>query len=888
MPLLSRVANLFHRMSIDREIEAEMQAHIEMRAADSIAAGMSREAARRDALVRFGNPTATKEQTVAADAALGLESLGRDVRFALRQLRRSPGFAITAIVILALGIGASTAIFSAVDPILFEPLPYPHANRIMTIWDSYKGDHLETTFGTYRELAERSRSFESLAAFEPWQPVMTGAQKPERPDGQSVTASYFHMLGVSPALGRDFQPGDYLFHGPMMVILSDRLWRRRFGADREILGRQIKLNDDNYTVVGVMPPDFEDVLEPTAEVWNTLAYDPSALNDFNTWAWGHHLRMVGRLRAGVSIDQARHELAQIAGNPIMQYPRPPWAAMKGGFVVDSLQEDMVRGVKPALLAVLGAVTLVLLIACVNVTNLLLARGVQRQGEFAMRTTLGAGKTRLIRQLLTESLLLALLGGVLGIAVAELGVKLLIALSPPGLPRVNAIALDAPVFAFAFFITTLVGLAAGLIPAVQSPRANLQAGLQQGARMTAGNRQWTRRALVVSEVALALMLLVAAGLLMRSMRRLLAVDPGFRTENVLTMQVQTAGHKFDDLASAPGVGDSVRRRFFKQALDEVRRVPGVSAAGFTSLLPLSDDPSWIGLYGVHFENDAPERRHQVFRYAISPGYCEAMGIPLRRGRFLNEHDIAGAPQAALITESLAQRQFPGQDAIGKRVHFARNDLPDYTVVGIVGNVRQTSLALDEPDAVYLSSEQGWFADDTLSLVVRARGDAAALAPAVRDAIWRVDKDEPIVRVVTMQNLRDISVAERRFVLILFEAFSLVALVLAATGIYGVLSSSVAERTREIGVRTALGATRADILALVMRQGLVLTAFGLLIGLGGAMLASRAVASLLFDVSRLDPITYAGVTALLLCVAGIACFVPGRRAASIDPMQALRSE
>ena len=888
MPPLRRITNLFRRSRLDREIEAEMRAHIEMRAADNVAAGMSSEEARRDALVRFGNRTATRERTAAEDATLGLESSVRDLRFALRQLRKAPGFAATAIVILALGIGASTAIFSAVNPILFEPLPYPHANRIVTIWDSYKYDRLETTFGTYRELAERSRSFESLAAFEPWQPVITGPQRPERPDGQSVTANYFYMLGVQPALGRGFQPADGVYPGPRVVMLSDNLWRRRFAADPGILGRPIKLNDDNYTVIGVMPRNFENILEPSAELWVPMQYSASALTDFNTWAWGHHLRMAGRLLGGVTLEEVRRELDQIAHHPTREFARAPWASMGSGFVVDALQQDTVRGVKPALLAVLGAVTLVLLIACVNVTNLLLARGVQRRGEFAMRVTLGAGNARLARQLLTESLLLALLGGTLSIAVAEAGVKVLVALSPPGLPRVDAIVLDLPVFVFAFCIATMVGVAAGLIPALQTPRVSLQAGLQQGARTTPGSRQRTRRMLVVSEVALAMMLLVAAGLLLRSMRRLLSVDPGFSTDHVLTMQVQTAGHKFDNPDFTHGAGDAVRRRFFAQALEEVRRVPGVSAAGFTSLLPLSDDPSWVALYGAHFQGDPPDRRHGVFRYAVSPGYCEALGIPLRRGRFLNEHDIGSAPHVALISESLARRQFPGQDAIGKRVHLAGQDVPDFTIVGVVGDVRQTSLALDEPDAVYLSSGQTWFADDALSLVVRAHGDAAALAPAVRNAIWSVDKDQPILRVVSMDRLRDLSVAQRRFVLILFEAFSLVALLLAATGIYGLLASTVAERTREIGVRAALGASRADILALVMRQGLVLTALGLAIGLGAAMLASGAMAALLFGVSRLDPMTYAGVTLLLLAVSAIACLVPGRRAAGIDPMQALRSE
>ncbi len=819
---------------------------------------------------------------------MALDSVIRDVRFALRQFRRSPGFTIVVISILAVGIGASTAIFSVVNPILFEPLPYPHANRIATIWDTYKTQRIETTFGGYRELAQRARSVESIAVFEPWQPVMTGADKPERPDGQRVSASYFRLLGVSPRLGRDFQEADDVFRGPRVVIVSDRLWRRRFGADRAIIGSQIKLNDDNYTVIGVMPQEFENVLSSSAEIWTPMQYDQGGLADFDSSAWGHHLRTVVRLRAGVSVAEARRELNQIATNPQKEFPRPVWASMSGGLIIDSLQVDLVSSVKPSLLAVLGAVMLLLVIACVNVTSLMLARGAQRRGEFAMRAALGAAKARLIRQSLTECALLALFGGVLGVGVAEIGVRVLIALSPQGLPRANAIELDAPVLLFAFGLTAIVGLAAGVLPAMQTPRSDLQAGLRQGSRTSSPQQQKARRGMVAGEVAIALLLLVCAGLLLRSMGRLLSIDPGFSTEHVLTMQVQTAGHKFDDLATAPGAGDRMRHQFFEQALQAVREVPGVSVAGFTSLLPLSDDPDWVSTYGAHFENDDPQGGHNVFRYAITPGYCQAMGISLLRGRFLNEDDRAAAPPVALISESLARRQFPGHDALGKRLHVGPLDRPWFTVVGIVRDVRQTSLALEEPDAVYIPTTQSWFADDTLSLVVRTRGDAAMLAPAIQDAIWRVDKDQPILRVVTMSKLLDASIGQRRFILILFEAFSFVALLLAATGIYGVLSSSVAERTREIGVRSALGARRGDILALVLRQGMTLAAVGVLLGLGGALLASRALSALLFGVSRLDPLTYAGVSMLLLIVSACACLVPALRAASIDPVQALRSE
>ncbi|HWE85363.1 MAG TPA: ABC transporter permease [Terracidiphilus sp.] len=885
---MRRVMNLFRRGRVNREIEAELRAHIEMRTEENIAAGMTLAAARRDALVRFGNVTAMGERVAERDVNLDLEGVWRDVRYAGRQLRRSPGFAATAIVILALGIGASAAIFSAVNPILLEPLPYPHAGRIVTIWDAYQGQRIETTFGTFRELKARSRSLEELATFEPWQPVLTGEQTPERLDGQSVSTEFFNVLGVAPAVGRDFEAEDNVPHGPNVVVLSDGFWRRHFGANTVAIGRNIRLDDDLYTVVGVMPRGFEDVLDPGAEVWTAMQYDPATLGDFTTSAWGHHFRLAGRMRAGASVDETRRELEQIARNPQREFPRPRWAALPAGLIVDGLQQDMVRGVRPALLAVMGAVGLLLMIACVNVTNLLLARGAMRQGEFAMRAALGAAKARLMRQSITESLLLTLMGGALGLAVAAAGVGILVALSPPGLPRADAIALNGPAFAFALAVSALVGVAAGLMPALETQRAHLQAGLRQATRTTSRAGQKMRSVLVVAEVALALMLLVTAGLLLRSMQRLLSVDPGFRSANVLTMQVQTAGHKFDDLDSNPGAGNAMRRRFYDDALEEARKVPGVTAAGYTSLLPLSGDPYWVAVYGSHFEQDPPDGGGNVYRYAVSPGYCQAMQIPLLRGRYIDDGDTAKSPFVALISASLARREFGKGDPLGKRLHAGPTNYPWFTVVGVVGDVRQSSLALTDADEVYLPESQSWFADNAVSFAVRTRGDAAAMAGAVRAAIWRADKDQPVVRVATMSRLLDLSVAERRFVLILFEAFALVALALAGTGIYGILANSVAERTREMGVRAALGAGRRDLVALVLRRGLALTAVGVVLGLGGAAVASRAVASLLYGTSPLDPATYGAVAALLVAIAVLACVAPARRAANVDPMEALRSE
>jgi len=590
---------------------------------------------------------------------------------------------------------------------------------------------------------------------------------------------------------------------------------------------------------------------------------------------------VGRVRRGISNEQAGRELESIAHNPVREYPRPPWASLEQGLIVNSLQRDLTADVRPALLAALAAVTLVLLIACVNVTNLLLARGAQRRGEFAVRTALGAGRMRMMRQLLTESLLLAAFGGALGMAIAEFGIRALLALSPPGLPQAGALRLDGSVFAFAFSITTLVGLTIGLIPALHASRTDPYSGLLQSSRRTTGGQRRTRSALVVAEVALALVLLVSAGLLLRSLERLFAVDAGFDASHLLTMQVQESGHRFDD--------DSARYRFFSQALEAVLQVPGVRAAAFTSQLPLSGD---LDVYGIEFENDSnPNDMSAGFRYAVTPGYCETMGIPLRRGRLLDEHDTTAMPVAVLISESLAKRKFPGRDPIGQRVRMGpdigRADRPWYTIVGVVGDVRQMSLAVSDSDAVYTTSTHWAWVDNVQSLVVRARGDSE-LAPAIRAAIWSVDKDQPIVRVATMDDLLAASAAERRFVLIVFEAFALAALVLAAAGIYGVLSGNVAERTREIGVRAALGASRGSILALVVRQGMMLTGLGVAIGLAGAAAASQFIASMLFGVSRLDSVTYLGVIALLAGVSVIACGVPARRASRVDPMIALRYE
>ena len=873
---------LFRRGDADADVADEVQHYLDLATAAHVRRGLTPDHASRAARLELGNNTVVREQVRSFGWENGVVSVLADVRFALRRLRANPGFTTVAVLTLALGIGATSAIFSAANPILFEPLPYPHADRILTVWDrSGDGSRATVTFGTYRELAARARSFDALAAFKDWQPTLIGggATQPERLDGQRVSADYFRALGVAPAIGRAFEASEDRLNGPDVAVLSDDLWRRRFGGDSTIIGRRITLDDKPYAIVGVMPRGFENVLASSAQIWSPLQYDAS-LPSFESREWGHHLRMIARAKAGVAVDQAGHELELIARSPDREMPRPPWASLRGGLIVTSLKDDVTRVVRPALIAILGAVLLVLVIAAVNVTNLLLSRGVQRRRELAMRAALGAGRSRLVRQLLTESVVLALIGGALGLIVARACVGALIAVSPPELPRLGAVRVNAMVFAFAFGVSAFVGIIVGLLPALRISREDARTGLHEAGRRATGAHAGAQGALVVAEVALALVLLVGAGLLLRSVERLFSIAPGFEAAQVLTMQVQVSGRRFDDAAT---------RRFYAQSLEAVRGVPGVDVVAFTSQLPLSGDAD---IYGAQLEHDNDAKDdHSVFRYAISPSYFAAMRIPLRHGRLLDERDISATERAVVVNEAFAKRKFPDQDAVGQRIRVGgQPGRPWDVIVGVVGDVKQSSLAMDDAGAVYVLSSQWLWADNPQWLVVRARGGgaAAALAPAVQRAVWSVDKDQPIVRVATMEHLLDASEAQRRFALTVFEAFGLVALVLAATGIYGVLSGRVTERFREIGIRSALGASRGSILALVVRQGMSVTGLGVALGVGAAMLTTQAVTTLLYGVSRLDPITYVGVVVLLALVSLAACAFPAWRAARVDPSITLRSE
>jgi predicted permease len=530
---------LTDRSTVDGELDDEVRDYFERACADLVRQGLSPQEAARAARLELGDVARAREELRSYGWENAAEATLADLRQAVRRLRQSPSFTLVAVLTLALGIGASTAIFSAVAPILFEPLPYPNADRVVMLTDrDGAGAPLDVAYGTYIEIAERSRSFESLAVADRWQPALVGGGESERLVGEAVSAGYFGVLGVAPALGRDFDAADDVFRGLRVAIVSDGLAKRRFGSARAILNETIRLDDADYTVIGVMPAGFDNVLAPTAEVWTPRQYRAQA--PFESAEWGHHMRMIGRLATGVSVEQARTELAAIAGSEVSEFPRPPWARFESGLIVESLQGSVTAGARPVLLAMMGAVLLLLVIACANVTNLILARSVARRSELAVRAALGAGRARLVRQLLTESLLLAFLGGAVGLGVAIAGIQGIVALAPAGLPRIDAVRLDVQAFLFALAVTTLVGLAVGLTPALRGARPNLRLDLHAGARAALGSHHVLRRALVVTEVALALVLLVGAGLLLRSVDRLLSTPPGFDTSDLITMQFVAPG------------------------------------------------------------------------------------------------------------------------------------------------------------------------------------------------------------------------------------------------------------------------------------------------------------------------------------------------------------
>lgn len=871
--LSSGLRRLTHRSAAEQEVVDEVEHLFESALTAHLERGATRAEAERRVRLELGSPTAVREEVRGYGWESLVEQIGAELRYAMRRLWAARLFTAVTTATLALGIGITAAIFGAIRPILLAPLPYPHSDRIVALWNRDDQGHvIDVTFGSIRELAERSRAFDALAMIKPWRPAWQSGERPERIAGQQVSAHYFDVLATAPALGSDFDPADDRPGGTPVVMLSDRFWRHRLGGDPAVVGKPVELEGLHYQVLGIMPADFENLTAPDTEVWTLLRYDLSEGR-----AWGHHLHAIGRLNAATTMRLVRQELDRIAGDPIADFPRPAWAALENGFLVRSLQEELGHDVRPALIALFVAAALLLAIATVNVTNLAIARALGQSRELSLRIALGAPRLRLVRQQLIESLLLALGGGLVALLVADLTLRALVALSPAELPRSAAMRTDWWMLGFVLALSLLTGLALGFAQALRS-RREPRCDLRDALRPAAVGAHRSRGALVVAQVAMALVLLIGSGLLLRSLQNLFAVSPGFDPSNLLAMSIEVAGDRFAE--------DAATYAYFDQVLAAARRLPGVRSATLTNLLPLTGDSD---RWGIQLEPSPPidpnaPRTRGLFRYAVAPGYFETMGIPLRSGRLFEESDRDGAQRVAVISESLAREQFEG-DPIGQRLRIGSGPL--YAVVGVVADVRQVSLALDEGAAIYTPSRQWRWADAAMTLAVRTDGDPATLAPALRASIWSVDDRQPIVRVATMEELAVATEAKRRFALTVLGAFALAALLLAATGLYGVLASRVAERRTEIAVRMAVGAARKAIVVQIVRQGLALVTLGCVLGLGGAALVSRLLSSLLFEVAADDPSTFAGVVALFLVVGVLACCGPAWRAARVDPTRTLRS-
>jgi putative ABC transport system permease protein len=806
-----------------------------------------------------------------------------DFRYAVRSLVKTPRFSLVAVLVLALGIGSNAAMFSVVYNVLLRPLGYPQPDRLVFIQESSlrHGGTSSTAPGTYQDWRDQQHVFESIAAAELWGASLTGTARPEEVEGLKVSTSLLSVLRAAPAIGRGFLPDDEQVEAGRVVLLSHGLWERRFGGDRSIIGSAITLNGASYLVVGVMPREFR--FPPfwalKAELWVPLVFPPQRRNGREA----RSLRVFARLRDGVSVEQASAEMSTIARRIEMAYPA---SNSDRGARVTPLNEVVVRQVRPALVVLLGAVVFLLLIACANVANLLLGRASARQKEIALRLALGAGRWRLVRQLLVESVLLSAAGGALGLLLAWWSVHLLtVSIADASrftLPRYQEIDIGGAVLLFTFAVSTATGILFGLAPALHFSRPDLHSTLKEGSRGSSRiSRTPLRSLLVVGEVAISLMLLAGAGLMLRSFARLGAVDAGFDPRNLLTMRVVLNG--------SPQAATADRRNaFYRQVLDRVQAVPGVESVSGINHLPLAGD-LWTFSFRVEGRpepapSDVPLA---AFRVAF-PGYFHTMRIPILRGRDIDVRDDAGAPQIVVINQSMAGRFWPREDAVGRRIRLSANG-PWFTVVGVVKDVEQSDWGAAAGSEFYFSQLQN--PEDIqkyLTLVVRTSGDPLALAGAVQGQIWSLDRDLPIGDLASMQQVVERAVWQPRFSTTLLGGFAALALVLAAIGIYGVMSFDVSRRTQEIGIRMALGAKPGDVMRSVLGGGGTLAAIGTAIGIGGALVLTRYLKSLLYEVSATDPAVLAGAAAMLGLVALAAVWLPARRATRVDPVVALRSE
>jgi putative ABC transport system permease protein len=807
-----------------------------------------------------------------------MQTLWQDLRYGARMLLKKPGFTLIALITLALGIGANTAIFSVVNAVLLRPLPYHDSDRLVMLSTSEKDGALGNTgYETFVDWRERSRSFERMVAIRSWGGTLTGQGEPEVIQGLRVSSDYFKLLAAPPALGRDFRVEEDRPDTRFVVVISHSLWQRRFNSDPQAVGKQLVLSDQPFTIVGVMSPGFTDFLaanfHEAADAWAPIGYDitqPFACRSCQ------HLKAIARLKPGVTLAQARAEMSDIMTLMSREHPK---IYATPAVSVARLQDQFTRAIRPALYLLLVAVGLVLLIGCANIANLLLARASERSKEMAIRAALGAGRWRILRQLLLESLLLSSAGAVAGLLLALWGTEALTGLSPAKMLQLQPVTTDARVLGFTLLVSLLTGLLFGLAPAWQAARQDSQLALKESARSSPGKRQRRlRESFIVAEIMLALALLIGAGLLIRSFMRVLDTKPGFESRNLLTMRIPASGaNRYRETAQVSA--------FYSEAIKRIEVLPGVEAAGIVSNLPFGGN---MDMYGFHIEEKPlanPAEAPSAERYSVSPDYLRSMGIPLLRGRGFTEQDGANAPLVAFINRTAAERLWPNEDPLGKRIRLGGPDGPLRSVVGVVGDVNHYNLETAPELQAYVPHTQ--WTDSYMQLVVRA-ADPGSLTGPVRQAIHTLDPDVPLHNVATMRQLVSASVAQRRFTLLLIAVFAAVALLMAAIGLYGVTSYSVTQRAQEIGIRVALGARRADVLRLVLGQGLRLVALGLALGLMAALALTQLMKKFLFKVSATDPVTFAGIALLLALVALLACWVPARRATKVDPMIALRCE
>jgi len=804
----------------------------------------------------------------------------QDIRYAVRKLSRTPGFTTIAAFTLALAIGATTAIFSVIDGVLLKPLPFRDPERVVRVTNLRDGNRMVSSVPDFLDIRAQSKSYASLAALDNQAMNLTGGSEPERISAARVGATFWSLLGVTPQVGRGFAPNEDSQSAARTVVLSDGLWKRRFGGDRRIVGKTIALDGNSFTVIGVAPPGFSFPDRP--DVWIPLVFAQDDLNPDGRGA--HWMGIMGRLAPNVTVTQATSELVTITRRLEQQYPESN-TNMSGAVI--PMQEYLVGDVRPALYVMLGAVAFVLLIACANVANLLLVRAASRESEMAVRTALGAGAWRLVRQLVIESVLLAMIGGVFGTLLALWGVDLLLSMAPNGLPRINEVTVNGSVLVFTAGVTAVTGVLFGLFPALHAARANVGGMLKEGMRGSSGGvaSRRARNTLVMAEMALAVVLLVGAGLLIRSFSKLLAVDPGFRAERVVTFAIAAPDTKYGQYAQ--------RRELVSNLVERMKRVPGAQGAAVVTGLPLSNIMMRTSAHIVGTPPERPGERKSTDVAMATPGYFTTMGIPLVAGRDFTDRDGSGAPVVSIVNQEFVKRYFPNENPIGKRIELGWDQDTASTggnmtlggeIVGVVANVKRRGLSQEVFPETYASYMQPTFSN--FSVVVRSTADPSTVMAAIRAQMRELDRDLPLSDLRQLKELVAASVSRPRFYTTILGVFASIALILAAVGIYGVISYAVSLRTRELGIRIALGATGRQVSGLVLQQGVGLAIAGVAVGGAGAYWLTRLLSKLLFGVSATDPLTFVGVAALLTAIAAIASFVPARRAAKVDPLLAMR--